>query len=153
MKQASFWEPLSIRCPHVKFSTLYYWRVSAFISLVYKTNYRKAILHGGHKVVVLYMQTHCCIPKSCWVVGKGVRELFVIKNSGQLSMKLYGWYNYSSENKVCVCNALIWGWHKFPTFEGCCPENAHTEECVNTHMFGPSEGGRGQQAALLSAKV
>jgi len=102
MKQASFWEPLSIRCPHVKFSTLYYFRFSDFMSLVYKTDYRKAILHGGHKVVVLYMQTHSCIPKSCWVVGKGVGELFIIKNSGQLSVKLYCLYNYSSENKVPV---------------------------------------------------
>jgi hypothetical protein len=109
MKQASFWESLSIRCPHVKFSTLYYLRVSAFISLVYKTDYRKAILHGGHKVVVLYMQTHCCIPKPRWVVGKCVGELFVMKNSGQLSMKLYCWYSYSSENKVPVFAMLSSG--------------------------------------------
>ena len=96
MKQASFWESRSIRCPHVKFSTLYYLRVSAFISLVYKTDYRKAILHGGHKVVVLHMHTHCCIPKPCWVVGKRIGKLSVIKNSGQL----YCWCNYSSGNKV-----------------------------------------------------
>jgi len=89
MKQASFWETLSIRCPYVKFSTLYYLRVSAFISLVYKTDYRKAILRGSNKMVVLYMQTSCCIPKPCWVVGKGVGELFVIKNCGQLSMKFF----------------------------------------------------------------
>jgi len=40
------------------------------MSLVYKTDYRKAILHGGHKVVVLYMQTHSCIPKPCWVEAR-----------------------------------------------------------------------------------
>jgi len=102
MNQASFWEPPSIRCPHVKFSTLYFFRFSAFISLISKTDYRKSILHGGHKVVVLYMLTHSCIPKPCWVIGKGVGELFVIKISGQLSVNLYCWYNYSSENKVPV---------------------------------------------------
>jgi len=69
MKEASLWEPLIIKCPDVKFSTLYYLPVSAFISLAYKTDYKKAILHGGHKVVVLYMHTNCILSRATWRPG------------------------------------------------------------------------------------
>lgn len=88
------------------------------------------------------------------MVGKDVGGIFRVQKlwsadyEALLLIQLLFW-----EQGTSVCNAVIRGWHKFPSFKGCCPENAHTEEYVNTHMFGPSEAGRGQQAALMSAKI